>query len=181
MTEEPTTSNQQPTSGNRQPATDKPLPPDLRYEFLLVHPEFAIRDVILLHEGAAQAITIEGIALDIWRTQWGFVRADSKGFPIYPYRKKIQRVVKACVRHLRRMGLKIASGRGANAGYYMIQTADELAKTVRPMLNQAIDELKTIEALTGRGYYSAELEGQMALFGPRETGHGTREKLDPAS
>ena len=77
------------------------------------------------------------------------------------------REIKALVRELRRAGLKIGSKRTEPAGYFMITNARELAATIAPLLRQAIDELRTIEALTGRGYYARELEGQMRLLGER--------------
>jgi len=43
----------------------------------------------------------------------------------------------------------------------------------RPILHQAVDELKTIEALTGHQMYTRELMGQAVMF--REQGIGNRE------
>jgi hypothetical protein len=65
--------------------------------------------------------------------------------------------------------MKVGACRGSRdgkkaVGYYVISTRQELSATVRPLLRQAIDELKTIEALTGRGMYTRELEGQQTLF-----------------
>ena len=134
-----------------------PLPPDLRFDFSPKHPEIEVQRVIAAHVGELESITIEGISQELWPTEWWFVRGDSKGFPVYPHRKRIQRKLKAIVRKLRRGGCKIASGRGDHPGYYLISNAKELEATVRPLLRQAIDELRTIEALTGRNYYTGEL------------------------
>jgi len=171
----PKTINRQPTTVNRQPktvaATDgssiRAFQPDLRFKFSPEQPQAEVARVIGLHPGAERAITIEGIAQELWYMEWLVMHNDSTGHPLYPYRKKIQRAVKQCVRNLRRQGMKIASDRGSrgNPGYYMITNSKELAATVRPMLRQAVDELRTIEALTGKGYYSAELAGQEKLFG----------------
>jgi hypothetical protein len=75
--------------------------------------------------------------------------------------------------------MKVGACRGSRdgkkaVGYYVISTRQELSATVRPLLRQAIDELKTIEALTGRGMYTRELEGQERLFesGNRELATG---------
>jgi hypothetical protein len=140
------------------------LPPDLRFDFAPEHPELEISRIILQHQGAESPITIEAIAQQLWPREWWFVRGESHGFPIYPYRAKIQRAIKAAVRKLRRAGRKIGSARGKQAGYYMITSTSDLARTVRPLLEQAIDELRTIEALTGKGHYVAELEGQLRLL-----------------
>jgi hypothetical protein len=147
-------------------AKSDPHAPGLRFDLGPEHPELEIKRVIAQHVGAEQAITIAGIAQEqrMWPSEWWFVRTESHGFPHYVYRATIQRAIKRAVRRLRRQGVKIASRRGDRPGYFMIQTPEELAKTVAPLLRQALDELKTIEALTGREYYVRELAGQMKLF-----------------
>jgi hypothetical protein len=87
-------------------------------------------------------------------------------------RETARRAVKASVRRLRRAGYKVGSTRGEDPGLYVIRTSQDLARTVRPLLRQALDQLKTIEALTGKQYYVRELAGQMLLF--EEAGFGTR-------
>ena len=143
---------------------NRPLGPGLRFDFSLEHSEQEVGRIIGAHQGAAMAISIESIAQELWPTEWWLISNDPTGHPTYPRRKSIQREIKQCVRNLRRAGIKIASNRGANFGYYMITNARELADTVAPMLRQAVDELRTIEALTGKGYYAAELAGQEKLF-----------------
>lgn len=120
---------------------------------LLDHPD---RDVILalreLHSGAMRAISIRDLGDLLYRA------FDCDAAP---------RDLKASVRRLRRAGFKIGSTRGSKTmppGYYMIETAEELAATVRPLFRQAIDQLRTIEALTGKNYFTRELAGQMKLF-----------------
>jgi len=137
--------------------------PGLRFDLGPEHPEVAIQRLIAEHVGAAQAVTIEAIAVALWPSEWWFVGRESHGMPEYPHRAKLQRVIKKWVRSLRRKGIKIAPCRGKPPGYYMISNAKELSAAVRPLLRQALDELKTIEALTGKGYYSRELAGQMQL------------------
>lgn len=119
---------------------------------LLDHPD---RDVILalqeFHAGAMRAISIRDLGELLYRAY------DCAASP---------RDLKASVRRLRRAGFKIGSTRGSKTappGYYMIETADELAATVRPLFRQAIDQLRTIEALTGKDYFARELAGQMKL------------------
>jgi len=105
-----------------------------------------VAELIERHVGEAEAIPIRALGPELFR--------DGAAH---------DREVKALVRDLRRLGLKIGSKRTEPYGYYMISTARELASTVAPLLRQAIDELRTIEALTGRGYYTRELEGQLKL------------------
>lgn len=115
-----------------------------------------VAQVIMCARGARQAITIKQITVEIW-----------PGSPYPAAFQPLARVIKASVRRLRRAGLKIGSARGSRGnppGYYMIETARELAMTVKPLLDQALDELKTIEALTGNQYYVRELTGQRKLF-----------------
>ena len=140
---------------------------DNRFDFGPEHPDLEIAKIILARQGADLALTIEQIAQEIWPSEWWLVRGESHGFPAYPYRAKIIRAIKAAVRRLRRAGEKIGSSRGSRnrpSGYYAIANADELADTVRPMLRQAVDMLRTVEKLTGHGYYSHELAGQQRLF-----------------
>lgn len=120
---------------------------------LLDHPD---RDVIVAlgayHSGAMRAISSRDLGDLLYRAY----ECDAS-----------PRELKASVRRLRRAGYKIGSTRGSKVtppGYYMIETADELAATVRPLFRQAIDQLRTIEALTGKDYFARELAGQMKLF-----------------
>jgi hypothetical protein len=135
-----------------------------------------IEQVIAKRQGARLAISIEEIARELWPYEWSWCVAERNGFPAYPHRAQLQRAIKGAVRELRRQGRKIGSCRGskvAPAGYYMITTSAELALTVAPLLRQAVDELRTVEALTGRNYYTAELAGQQRLF-TAEKGTGDR-------
>jgi hypothetical protein len=115
----------------------------------LTYPAREVGAIILDHRGEANAISIAEIAQMLW-TQASHAAAE--------------RAIKAAVRELRRAGVKVGSRRTEPVGYFMIQTTQELSATVRPLLRQAVDELRTIEALTGRGFFTAELEGQMRLF-----------------
>jgi len=127
-----------------------------RGDFALSPADREIARLISTRRGAAQAITIEEIAQLIWPNDW----SQSEG-----ERASIARGIKASVRRLRRAGFKIGSSRQEPPGFFMITNPQELAATVRPLLNQAIDQLRTIEALTGKQYYVRELAGQMRLFG----------------
>jgi hypothetical protein len=130
-------------------------------------PLLLIEGVIAKRRGEALAISIEGIAMELWAYEWSCCVSEKKGFPVYPHRANLQRLIKQAVRALRRKGKKIGSSRGskhAPPGYYMITTSAELAKTVAPLVRQAIDELGTVEALTGKNFYTAELAGQQRLF-----------------
>ena len=74
-----------------------------------------------------------------------------------------ERNIKAAVEGLIvRHGFKIGSSRGKPAGYYLIETSEELERTCRTLRNQAMSELVRIAALRGRRYALALL-GQMEL------------------
>jgi hypothetical protein len=146
----------------------KVLKPDLRFNFGPKNPVLAVRQLIERHVGAENAITIEGIGLELWPNEWWFVHAESKGFPVYPYRVKIQRDVKEIVRGLRRQSVRIGSSRGsgnAPPGYYLISTPEEQASTLGPLFNQALDQLETCAAMTGRDMFVAELRAERKFLG----------------
>jgi hypothetical protein len=124
--------------------------------YILSPADREIWKVISRRRGAAQAITIEDIARLIWPNEW----SQSEG-----HRASIARGIKASVRRLRRAGFKIGASRQNPPGFFAITNARELADTVRPLMRQAIDQLQTIESLTGKQYYVRELAGQMRLFG----------------
>jgi len=131
-----------------------------------------IAAIIAKRQGAALAISINDIARQVAGELAG--EGDvAQGSPSSPAAllKMWERSIKDSVRRLRRSGMRIGSCRNPKpgtrhpaAGYFVITTADELRSTVRPLLRQAIDELRTIEALTGKGMFAAELEGQARLF-----------------
>ena len=74
-----------------------------------------------------------------------------------------ERGVKAAVEGLIvRHGCKIGSSRGKPAGYFLIETSEELERTCRTLRNQAMSELVRIAALRGRRY-ALDLVGQMGL------------------
>lgn len=74
-----------------------------------------------------------------------------------------ERNIKAAVEGLIvRHGYKIGSSRGKPAGYFLIETSEELERTCRTLRNQAMSELVRIAALRGRRYALALL-GQMEL------------------
>lgn len=125
-----------------------------------MRPETEILLMIYKRVGAHNAITIDEIL------------AALESLDLSGKHKNNARLVKQVVRDARRRGIKIGSTRGSienPPGYYTIITADELAATVRPLMRQAVDQLRTIEALTGKGYVVRELAGQMKLFdAPKE-------------
>ena len=115
-----------------------------------------IGNLIALHRGASKAVTIREIGERLWPQEWAVDAA----------RRTVERRIKDSVRTLRRVGVKVGTKRAqldGPVGIFLIETAAELRATVGPFLRQALDELKTVEALTGKGYYSSELEGQMKL------------------
>jgi hypothetical protein len=132
-----------------------------------------IAEIIARRRGAAQAISIEEITRELLTG-----KGESEVGSRESVAKLWERSIKDSVRRLRRAGMKVGACRGSRdgkkaVGYYVISTAGELRATVRPMLRQAIDELKTIEALTGHGFYTRELEGQARLeFQEQEIGSG---------
>ncbi len=136
---------------------------------LLLNPaDRQIAALIAQCRGAARTITITEIAETLWPRDWAGEDRDGARIANEPdlerKRKAISRGIKASVRRLRRAGYKIGSRRNENPGFFMIQTAKELSETVRPLLHQAVDQLKTIEALTGRQMFARELAGQARLF-----------------
>src|ERR1017187_6404832 len=107
----------------------KNLGPGLRFDFSPRNPALAIAEVILKHQGAASAITIEGIAQELWSDEWWFIKNDSTGHPVYPYRAAIQRMVKHCVAQLALAGDQmIVSSRGGTPGYFVATSKDEIDK-----------------------------------------------------
>jgi hypothetical protein len=132
-------------------------------EKLLTPKDRDIAGIIARRRGAAQAISIDEITRELL-TQRCTCDVSASNFE-----ELMARSIKDSVRRLRRAGMKVGACRGSRdgkkaVGYYVISTRQELSATVRPLLRQAIDELKTIEALTGRGMYTRELEGQQNLF-----------------
>jgi hypothetical protein len=145
-------------------------------EKLLTPKDRDIAGIIARRRGAPQAISIDEITREL--VVQHKVGADSSSTPA-GFQTLWERSIKDSVRRLRRAGMKVGACRGSRdgkkaVGYYIISTRQELSATVRPLLRQAIDELKTIEALTGRGMYTRELEGQERLFesGNRELATG---------
>ena len=151
-------------------------------EKLLTPKDRDIAAIIARRRGAAQAISIDEITRELVVQRK--VGADSSSSPA-AFQTLWERSIKDSVRRLRRAGMKVGACRGSRdgkkpVGYYIISTPQELSATVRPLLRQAIDELKTIEALTGRGMYTRELEGQERLFksGNRELATGNSAKME---
>ena len=111
-------------------------------------PEFPrcwVEDVIARHVGRAQAISLAQLCAV---TRMG------------------EREVKQAVHDLRMDGVHIGSSRGAEgtAGYYMIESADELRGFLRAYGRQAISELRLIQRMLGKDEkWLRELEGQLAL------------------
>jgi hypothetical protein len=149
-------------------------------EKLLTPKDRDIAAIIARRRGAAQAISIDEITRELL-TQRCTCDLSASNFE-----ELMARSIKDSVRRLRRAGMKVGACRGSRdgkkaVGYYIISTRQELSATVRPLLRQAIDELKTVEALTGRGMYTRELEGQERLFksGNRELPAGNSAKMEP--
>jgi len=143
-------------------------------EKLLTPKDRDIAGIIARRRGAAQAISIDEITRELLAQRCSGPDLSGSNFE-----ELMARSIKDSVRRLRRAGMKVGACRGSRdgkkaVGYYVISTRQELSATVRPLLRQAIDELKTIEALTGRGMYTRELEGQERLFesGNRELATG---------
>ena len=133
-------------------------------EKLLTPKDRDIAAIIARRRGAAQAISIDEITRELLAQRCSGPDLSGSNFG-----ELMARSIKDSVRRLRRAGMKVGACRGSRdgkkaVGYYVISTRQELSATVRPLLRQAIDELKTIEALTGRGMYTRELEGQQTLF-----------------
>jgi len=133
-------------------------------EKLLTPKDRDIAAIIARRRGAAQAISIDEITRELLAQ-----RCSGPDLSGSHFEELMERSIKDSVRRLRRAGMKVGACRGSRdgekaVGYYIISTRQELTATVRPLLRQAIDELKTIEALTGRGMYTRELEGQQRLF-----------------
>lgn len=76
-----------------------------------------------------------------------------------------EREIKAAVEGLiLRHNILVGSSRGKPCGYYLIETAEDLLKTIRPLKNQAIAELRRVYALLGKDQRRLrELLGQMEL------------------
>jgi len=109
------------------------------------YPRCHVEDVVARHVGRGQAIALAQICAV---TRLG------------------EREIKQAVHDLRMDGVHIGSSRGAEgtAGYYMIESADELRAFLRAYGRQAISELRLIQRMLGKDEkWLRELEGQLAL------------------
>jgi hypothetical protein len=151
------------------PATDGSaivsLGPGPRFDLGPADPAAAIAELVLLHQGADQAITIEGIAKKLWPYQWGFITDDSTGHPIYPNRARLQREIKGYVADLVNLEKKvIVSNRGhRNPGYYVPIRREEIDAAERTFIRQAVAMIQRARRLTGNARYE-ELAGQLTLM-----------------
>ena len=138
--------------------------PGLRFDLGPENPELAIAELVLKHQGADQAITIEGIAKELWRHEWGYIEDDSTGHPTYPYRSKLQREIKGCIADLVNLADKmIVSNRGRrNPGYYVPVRKEEIDAAERTFVRQAVAMINRARKLTGKSAYK-EMAGQLTL------------------
>ncbi len=71
------------------------------------------------------------------------------------------REIKQAVHDLRMDGVRIGSSRIAEgdavAGYYMVQTREELIDSLRPYQRQVVTEIALIQQLVGRSYRHAQI------------------------
>jgi hypothetical protein len=68
------------------------------------------------------------------------------------------RQIRGIVKRLRLLRWKIGSSSNPrDPGLFIIRDVSELNNTVKGIMTHAIAELRTVEALTGQGHYSAEL------------------------
>jgi len=106
--------------------------------------EVHLLDFLTLHaQGSANKVTLPVIHPQLF-PGWKEVTA--------------MRQMKSMIHRLREKGWKIGTSRRANdPGIFMIRTIKELNEVVRHYLRQAIEELRIIERLTGRGHYTVEL------------------------
>lgn len=144
------------------------LQPDLRFDGDPEHPADEVRKLLERHAGAANAITIEMIAEDVFHTKW-FMVLERRGFAHYPYRARIQREIKEIVQGLRGQGYPIGSsrGKGASGGYYWITSPAEQESTLRPFFDQAVSMLTTCAKMTGLDMGVANLLPMRRLLGSR--------------
>ena len=150
------------------PATDgsaiKSYGPGLRFDLGPEKPEAAIAELVLKHQGANQAITIEGIAQELWPLEWGHIENDSTGHPIYPLRNRIQRAIKQHVSDLvNYRDQMIVSSRGSkNPGYFVPVSKEEIDAAERTFVRQAVAMINRARKLTGKSSYK-EMAGQLTL------------------
>ena len=179
-------------TGNRKPET-KLVPatdgsaiasygPGPRFDLGPEHPAQAIADLILKHQGADQAITIEAIAQTLWPLEWGEIKDDSTGHPTYPHRARLQRNIKGHVADLVNLSDKmIVSNRGAkNPGYYVPVRKEEINAAERTYVRQAVAMINRARKLTGKSAYK-EMAGQLTLeagmkLGPQISGNAQIQK-----
>lgn len=162
------------------PATDgsaiQSLGPGPRFKLGPDNPSLAIAQLILTHQGAEQAITIEAIAKNLWPTEWGYIEDDSTGHPTYPNRVKIQRAIKQHVADLVNLeGNIIVANRGSKTpGYYVPTTKKEVDRAIQTGLRQAVNMIRRMRRLSGNPRYD-ELAGQLVLMAEgEEPGAGVR-------
>jgi hypothetical protein len=103
--------------------------------------EAQVLDFLTLHcQGADSKVTI------------GFLNDQ-----LFPTRHMARRIRKI-VNRLRTLRWKIGSSSNPkDPGVFICRNVKELNNTVRGIMTHAIEELRTVEALTGRGCYSMEL------------------------
>jgi len=76
---------------------------------------------------------------------------------LFPERRMARRI-REIVKRLRGLRWKIGSSSNPrDPGLFIIRNVAELNNTVKGIMTHAIEELRTVEALTGQGHYSAEL------------------------
>ncbi len=76
---------------------------------------------------------------------------------LFPTRRR-ERRIRECVKTLRFLRWKIGSSSNPrDPGIFICRNVKELNNTVRGIMLHAIEELRTVEALTGQGHYSAAL------------------------
>jgi hypothetical protein len=158
------------------PATDgsaiKSFGPGPRFNLGPSDPQLAIAKLILNHhQGADAAITIKGIAEELWPTEWWFIKNDSTGHPTYPLRAKRQRDIKGWISDLVTVSKEmIVSNRGHKTpGYYVPVTQEEIDAAALTFLRQALKMILRANALKKSARYQ-ELAGQLTLLVDGMTG-----------
>jgi hypothetical protein len=141
------------------------LGPGLRFDFGPRDRALAIAKVVLTHQGAEEAITIEGIAKALWPTEWGMIVPDSHGNPKYKHRGRLQREIKGHIADLVNLEKQvIVSNRGhRNPGYFIPVRKEEIDAAVRTFTRQALCMLSRAHKLNHDPRY-AEMAGQLTLM-----------------
>jgi hypothetical protein len=117
--------------------------------------ERRVLGILSAHHGRAAAVSVPDLAEATYGMDWAYIGNSARG------RKTAQRAVQKVVKRLREEhGQPILSSAGRPPGYYLADTAAEVADCVREQRRKAIHTLTMLRALRR---HLARLNGQLPI------------------